>query len=115
MKDVTKKVHKAMLDKRFTVDEMLMYGYTLTDEWSVERWEVRVEDFCTVFNSSESLASDSLAGENSYVFTTLKERNMWADIQDKRFKQKLEEDYYDKPMDEYRDKGMSPGDFFREN
>jgi hypothetical protein len=40
---------------------------------------------------------------------------MWADIQDKRFKQKLEEDYYDKPMDEYRDKGMSPGDFFREN
>jgi hypothetical protein len=29
--------------------------------------------------------------------------------------QELEEDYYDKPMDEYRDKGMSPGDFFRED
>jgi hypothetical protein len=55
-------------------DETLMYGYTLIDEWLVERWEVRVEDFCTVFNSNESFASDSLAGENSYVFTTLKER-----------------------------------------
>ena len=91
-------------------DEMLMYGYTLIDEWFVERWEVRVEDFCTVFNSNESFASDSLAGENSYVFTTLKERNMWADIQDKRLRDK----YSDKLMDDYRDRGMSPGDFLSE-
>ena len=71
-------------------DEVFLYGYTLIDEWIVERWEVRVEDFCTVFNSNESFASDSLAGENSYVFTTLKERNMWADIQDKRLRDKLD-------------------------
>lgn len=91
-------------------DETLMYGYTLIDEWLVERWEVRVEDFCTVFNSNESFASDSLAGENSYVFTTLKERNMWADIQDKRLRDK----YSDKLMDDYRDRSMSPGDFLSE-
>jgi len=32
MKDVTKKVHKAMLDKRFTVDEILEVWYSVYGE-----------------------------------------------------------------------------------
>jgi hypothetical protein len=35
---------------------------------------------------------------------------MWADIQDKRLRDK----YSDKLMDDYRDKGMSPRDFLSE-
>ena len=92
----------------------MVFGYTLIDEWNVERWSVRIEDFCTVFNSTESLASDSLAGEKSYLFTSKSERDKWADAQDQELYEKYHEKYGNL-MDSWRDNGVSPGDFFRED
>ena len=59
-----------------------VYGFTI-DGFDVERFDTSLEIFLYVFNSSESLSSTSLAGMNTYVFLTNKERNKMADAWDK--------------------------------
>jgi len=95
-----------------SVHTVPLWGFTIVNN-EVDKWDMSVEDFCSVFNSSESLASDSAAGENSYIFNHIDERDRQADLWSQRLYEKsVDED--DALMDEYRDKGMSPSDFFSE-
>jgi len=58
--------------------DTIVYGFTI-DGFDVERFNTSLEIFLYVFNSNESQSSTSLAGGNSYVFLTNKERNKQAD------------------------------------
>jgi hypothetical protein len=89
-----------------------LWGFTIVND-EVDKWDMPIEDFCTVFNSSESLASDSVAGESSYIFNNIDERDRQADLWSQRLYEKLV-DTADALMDEYRERGLSPSDFFRQ-
>ena len=58
--------------------DTIVYGFTI-DGYDVEKFNTSLEIFLYVFNSNESQSSTSLAGGNSYVFLTNKERNKQAD------------------------------------
>jgi len=58
--------------------DTIVYGFTI-DGFDVERFNTSLEIFLYVFNSNESLSSTSLAGMDTYMFLTNKERNKHAD------------------------------------
>jgi hypothetical protein len=60
-----------------------LYGFTI-DGYDVDRFTTYLETFLTVFNSSESLSAYSIAGTDTYMFLTKRERNMHAKIWEKR-------------------------------
>ena len=60
-----------------------LYGFTI-DGYDVDRFTTYLETFLTVFNSSESLSQYSIAGTDTYMFLTKRERNMHAKIWEKR-------------------------------
>lgn len=95
-----------------SINTVPLWGFTIVNN-EVDKWDMSIEDFCTVFNSSESLASDSVAGESSYIFNNIDERDRQADLWSQRLYEKLV-DEADDLMDEYRERGLSPSDFFRQ-
>ena len=58
--------------------DTIVYGFTI-DGFDVDRFNTSLEIFLCVFNSNESLSSTSLAGMDTYMFLTNKERNKHAD------------------------------------
>jgi hypothetical protein len=94
------------------INTVPLWGFTIVND-EVDKWDMPIEDFCTVFNSSESLASDSVAGESSYIFNNIDERDRQADLWSQRLYEKSV-DKADDLMDEYRERGLSPSDFFRQ-
>ena len=95
-----------------SINTVPLWGFTIVND-EVDKWDMSIEDFCTVFNSSESLASDSVAGESSYIFNNIDERDRQADLWSQRLYEKSV-DKADDLMDEYRERGLSPSDFFRQ-
>tara|TARA_R110002167_G_scaffold49266_1_gene144432 strand:+ start:190 stop:483 length:294 start_codon:yes stop_codon:yes gene_type:complete len=95
-----------------SINTVPLWGFTIVND-EVDKWDMPIEDFCTVFNSSESLASDSVAGESSYIFNNIDERDRQADLWSQRLYEKSV-DKADDLMDEYRERGLSPSDFFRQ-
>ena len=59
-----------------------LYGFTI-DGYDVDRFTTYLETFLTVFNSSESLSAYSIAGTDTYMFLTKRERNKQADAWEK--------------------------------
>jgi hypothetical protein len=59
-----------------------LYGFTI-DGYDVDRFTTYLETFLTVFNSSESLSQYSIAGTDTYMFLTKRERNKQADVLEK--------------------------------
>ena len=59
-----------------------LYGFTI-DGYDVDRFTTYLEPFLTVFNSSESLSQYSIAGTDTYMFLTKRERNKQADAWEK--------------------------------
>jgi hypothetical protein len=57
--------------------DTIVYGFTI-DGFDVEKFNTSLEIFLYVFNSSESLSATSLAGMDTYMFLTNKERNKHA-------------------------------------
>ena len=60
-----------------------LYGFTI-DGYDIDKFTTYLETFLTVFNSSESLSQYSIAGTDTYMFLTKRERDMHAKIWDKR-------------------------------
>ena len=67
--------------------DTIVYGFTI-DGFDVERFNTSLEIFLYVFNSNESLSSTSLAGMDTYMFLTNKERNWNADAWQKEMDKK---------------------------
>ena len=59
-----------------------LYGFTI-EGYDVDRFTTYLETFLTVFNSSESLSQYSIAGTDTYMFLTKRERNKQADACEK--------------------------------
>ena len=57
--------------------DTIVYAFTI-DGFGVEKFNTSLEIFLYVFNSSESLSATSLAGMDTYMFLTNKERNKHA-------------------------------------
>jgi hypothetical protein len=70
-----------------SINTVPLWGFTIVND-EVDKWDMPIEDFCTVFNSSESLASDSVAGESSYIFNNIDERDRQADLWSQRLEDK---------------------------
>ena len=96
-----------------------LYGFTI-DGYDVDRFTTYLETFLTVFNSDESLSAYSIAGTDTYMYLTKRERDRYANAWEKVMSIKARKDAEEyielekEWMGEYRDKGMSPGDFFRQ-
>ena len=59
-----------------------LYGFTI-DGYDIDKFTTYLETFLTVFNSSESLSQYSIAGTDTYMFLTKRERNKQADAWEK--------------------------------
>ena len=59
-----------------------LYGFTI-DGYDIDKFTTYLETFLTVFNSSESLSAYSIAGTDTYMFLTKRERNKQADAWEK--------------------------------
>ena len=59
-----------------------LYGFTI-DGYDIDKFTTYLETFLTVFNSNESLSAYSIAGTDTYMFLTKRERNKQADVLEK--------------------------------
>ena len=67
--------------------DTIVYGFTI-DGFDVERFNTSLEIFLTVFNSNEAVSCTSMAGLDTYMFLTNKERNWNADAWEKEMDKK---------------------------
>ena len=59
-----------------------LYGFTI-DGYDIDKFTTYLETFLTVFNSDESLSAYSIAGTDTYMYLTKRERDRYADAWEK--------------------------------